>query len=141
MDWDIFTTEGRIRRTHYAIYLVVIGVVASLAGALADLVGDGASLLVLVTAFVGQAWSSYCVMVRRAHDAGRSAGFVVWAAVIGAIGGCLGILAVILIAAGDASATITMIGAVILLLISIGMTAALFFWPPDGDNEWGVDPR
>lgn len=141
MDWDIFTTDGRITRTHYLIYLVVIFVASSIVTSLAEVTSGALSLLLIMTAFVGQSWSSYCVAVRRAHDVGRSAMYVVWTYVIGAVGACLGILAAILVAAGDASATITMIGAIILVLISVGMMVALFFWPPDGDNEWGADPR
>lgn len=141
MDWGIFTTDGRITRTHYLLYLVIIFVASSIVTSLAEVTSGALSLLLIMTAFVGQSWSSYCVAVRRAHDVGRSAMYVVWTYVIGAVGACLGILAAILVAAGDASATITMIGAVILVLISVGMMVALFFWPPDGDNEWGADPR
>lgn len=141
MDWGIFTTDGRITRTHYLLYLVIIFVASSIVTSLAEVTSGALSLLLIMTAFVGQSWSSYCVAVRRAHDVGRSAMYVVWTYVIGAVGACLGILAAILVAAGDASATITMIGAIILVLISVGMMVALFFWPPDGDNEWGADPR
>lgn len=141
MDWDIFTTEGRITRTHYLVYLVVINVVATLLTGLADITSGMTWLLIVLSAFIGQSWSSYCVMVRRAHDVGRSAMYVVWTYVIGAIGACLAVLAVILVAASDPSATITIIGAAITILGSIAMMAALFFWPPDGDNEWGADPR
>lgn len=141
MDWGIFTTDGRITRTHYLVYLVIILVASSIVTSLAEVTSGALSLLLIMTAFVGQSWSSYCVAVRRAHDVGRSAMYVVWTYVIGAVGACLGILAAILVAAGDASATITMIGAIILVLISVGMMVALFFWPPDGDNEWGADPR
>lgn len=141
MDWDIFTTDGRITRTHYLVYLVVINVVATLLTGLADLLTGLIWIAVVVALFVGQSWSSYCIMVRRAHDVGRSAMYVVWTYVIGTIGACLAVLAVILMAASDPSATITMIGAGLLILVAFVMMAALFFWPPDGDNEWGADPR
>lgn len=141
MDWDIFTTEGRISRTHYLIYVVVIALVAAAAGAISEILDGMASLALVTATFVVQSWASWCVMVRRAHDAGRSAMYVVWSVIVGAVGGCVGILAAILIVAGDPSATLAMIVAVIMLVVSIGMAASLFFWPPDGDNEWGVDPR
>lgn len=143
MDWQIFTTEGRITRTHYAIYVASIWAASFVVEILSNLLMSGlvgrAGLYLILSIPV---WAAgYCVSVRRAHDAGYSAWFVVSLSLLQVVG-----LMTILVfglgyVMGSQGALVPIMAGFGMVFASLIMTLVLALGRPDEENDWGPDPR
>lgn len=145
MDWRLFTTDGRVTRTHYMIYLVVLWFADMLLGAAAgSIMAGGLGLIVVTVAFAIPVWvSKYCVGVRRAHDSGFSATFVGVMTAFDVVSSLVftHVTATMSIETFDMPMireTAIGFGIAMVALIMMGV---LSFARPEEDNEWGLDPR
>lgn len=143
MDWTFLRTDGRMRRTTFGVWCLlltfvapVLYVVPSFVFGDASDVGNTIALVILLT----NVYVSWCVAVQRAHDMGRS-----WTLV--AVGWALMGAALILIPVGFVAIMTAARG--MLVFVVSGMCAIgalvvggmLAFGAPDEDDRWGPDPR
>lgn len=145
MDWRILTTKGRISRTHFAIYgaalwgasLIVEGVSTAIAS---SPITQG---LVTMLLSIPIWWSTYCICVRRAHDMGRDAWFVVLSTLAQIVGILMmgGAAVAAMIESSTTVALSLFVGGALLTVGSLMVMAMLLLAGPDQDNEWGPDPR
>jgi uncharacterized membrane protein YhaH (DUF805 family) len=145
MDWSFLKTTGRMRRTTFAVWCLVLGFVWPAVGGIIEIVHplgywDGILLNLIILA-IGT-YVSWCVTVQRAHDMGRSWGFV--AAAMGLMLGSVVFMLLCLVSllGASASGVYGMGGAAVLLSIgTLVMLGMLSFSPPVEPNDHGPDPR
>ena len=142
MDWDIFSTEGRIRRWHYVAYIFAISVASGIIQIISELLFNKMMASIVIMIFtLFSCWPSYCIAVRRAHDCGHGDSFVIWMYVLLFVGAVLLGLGIPMTVLRVTASMATISLAFTLLLGSTGMALFLLFAGPDGPNEWGSDPR
>lgn len=145
MDWSFLKTTGRMRRTTFAVWCLVLGFVWPAVGGIVEILHplaywDGIllNLIILATG----TYVSWCVTVQRAHDMGRGWGFV--AATVGLMLGsavCM-LLCLVSLLGANTSGVYGMGGAAVLLSIgALVMLGMLSFSPPVDPNDHGPDPR
>lgn len=145
MDWRILTTKGRISRTHFAIYGGALWGASFLVEGVSTAITSSPITQAMVTMLLSMPiwWSTYCICVRRAHDMGHDAWFVV----LSTLAQVLGILlmgAAAITAMVGYSNTVALSFFVVGTLLVVGslmVMAMLLLTGPDQDNEWGPDPR
>lgn len=142
LDPNLFTTEGRLRRTHYIAVTAVMTAFAWLVPPILErwlppIMSKplGCSLL------AAYGWASYCIQVRRAHDLGRGT----WLVSVG----CFALLAAVFAFAwgyyGPANQLpfpeVATWCAMTMIMLHVSVQAWLAFAPGDDHNEWGPNPR
>lgn len=143
MDWSFLKTTGRMRRTEYAVWSLILLVAWPLLYAIPTWVlgaSDALGILISLVIMAMGLYISWCVGVQRAHDIGRSWMIVgiTWA-LFGACVVFMGLFLITLLASDDGTGFIALSG-----LTGIGglvLGGMLAFEGPDEDNRWGPDPR
>jgi uncharacterized membrane protein YhaH (DUF805 family) len=143
MDWSFLRTTGRMRRTQYAVWSLVLLFAWPLLYAIPTWVLGEYDTLGTLISFAIMAlglYISWCVGVQRAHDMGRGWMFVAIAWAL--FGACVLLMAVSFIAllvSGSGVALLLLSG-----LTGIGgivMGGRLALEGPDESDRWGPDPR
>lgn len=143
MDWHIFTTEGRVSRTHYAAYVGILWAASFVVEILSNLMMSGMigriTLYLLLSIPV---WAAgYCVSVRRAHDAGYSAWFVVTLSILQVVGLMMILFFGLGYVLGSQGGFVPIMAGFGMVFASLIMTLVLALGRPDEENDWGPDPR
>jgi uncharacterized membrane protein YhaH (DUF805 family) len=138
----IFSTDGRMRRTHYFGWMFAMGFAMLVLDLIASVIFEtGTELLVSTVASLPLYVAGYCLSLRRAHDMGRGRVFV--ASIYGTF--AAGLILTLTgewssMTDGDAPDQIVGVG-VLLLIASLVLSGMLSFGAPKDPNTWGPDPR
>ena len=143
VDWKslLLSWDGRMRRSHFWIGMVAIGVVNMIGGTI-PFIGVLISLALIAPAAA--------IAARRLHDMGRSARFALVPVAFAIVAGLLGLMASIAPAAFGAAGAIGVLAVAgpLLLLITVLLAINLVFvlWiglsaGAQGANAYGPDPR
>jgi len=144
MDWRFLKTDGRMRRTTFGVWCLVLTFLwpaLYVVPAIAYLVDDALGNLIGFAIMALGLYVSWCVAVQRAHDMGR--GWVFVALTWGLIGASLVLMAVFLavvLASGGEGISIA-VAAVVAGAAGLVLAGQLSLAPPVADDRYGPDPR
>jgi uncharacterized membrane protein YhaH (DUF805 family) len=145
MDWRLFTTDGRITRTHYCLYLLVLWLADVMVGAVASSIApDGIVYVASAISLGAPVWyAKYCVGMRRAHDAGFRESFVLTMTAFDVVSSVIftHVSGTLSIETFDMPMIREVVVAFSIAMVALVMMGILSFARPDEDNEWGLDPR
>ena len=145
MEWNLLSTDGRLRRRHYLVCMLALGCASAAIQAFAEAIL--AQPLATIATFVLSpplCIAGYRVSVRRAHDMGWSSAIVIatFAAIAASV---LAFASVPVIMSGpkDWWALKAIEAGLYLLLLSFLLALIMAVTPKDprGANQWGDDPR
>lgn len=145
MDWGFLKTTGRMRRSTFGIWCLVMGFVWPAVGGIVGMLlplGYWQNILLNLILFGLGTYVSWCITVQRAHDMNRGWGFVALATglVLGSAV-CMMLLLVSLLGGGGSGAVGTAAAMALLSIGALVMLGMLSFSPPVEPNDHGPDPR